>query len=211
MSGSRTHRAPFPPGPSSATDAQAGHAHARARLRAMRASSSQFAVWAILEAIEHLVQTGFVPERGLFLAFGHDEEIGGQEGTGVGVWPPSARETPRAASRTSSMGLTTGDGTDSGPRRWRGGESRGAPTGPAAHGAQYFPGVCAGRRLAHAATCGAASWLGLNVTGRREDVMCVACVGARQACQSCKESWCRASYGHWPCQDSPRKGTSRCS
>lgn len=34
----------------------------------------------ILEAVEHLLRTGFSPRRTIYLAFGHDEEVGGQEG-----------------------------------------------------------------------------------------------------------------------------------
>jgi carboxypeptidase PM20D1 len=34
----------------------------------------------ILEAVERLAAEGFVPERTLFLVFGHDEEVGGDEG-----------------------------------------------------------------------------------------------------------------------------------
>jgi len=35
---------------------------------------------AVMEAVEHLVSTGFQPGRTLILAIGHDEEIGGAEG-----------------------------------------------------------------------------------------------------------------------------------
>jgi len=38
---------------------------------------------AILEAVEALVARGFQPERTVYLAFGHDEENGGQEGAGA--------------------------------------------------------------------------------------------------------------------------------
>lgn len=37
-------------------------------------------VMAIMEAVEHLVATGFQPRRTIYLAFGHDEEVGGAEG-----------------------------------------------------------------------------------------------------------------------------------
>jgi len=33
-------------------------------------------LFSILEAVEHLLKTGFTPERTIFLAFGHDEEAG---------------------------------------------------------------------------------------------------------------------------------------
>jgi carboxypeptidase PM20D1 len=34
----------------------------------------------ILEAVEHLLKDGFAPQRTIYLAFGHDEEIGGTNG-----------------------------------------------------------------------------------------------------------------------------------
>lgn len=37
-------------------------------------------VLAILEAVERLVQAGFRPRRTVYLAFGHDEEVSGQQG-----------------------------------------------------------------------------------------------------------------------------------
>jgi len=39
-------------------------------------------VVAILEAVELLLAQGFQPERTIYLAFGHDEEVGGPEGAG---------------------------------------------------------------------------------------------------------------------------------
>ena len=38
------------------------------------------AVLGTLEAVEYLIATGFVPDRTVYLAFGHDEEIGGNQG-----------------------------------------------------------------------------------------------------------------------------------
>lgn len=37
----------------------------------------------IMAAIENLAENGFTPDRTVYLAFGHDEEIGGQEGNGA--------------------------------------------------------------------------------------------------------------------------------
>ena len=36
----------------------------------------------IMEAVEYLVGNGFTPERTIYLAFGHDEEVGGLKGAG---------------------------------------------------------------------------------------------------------------------------------
>jgi carboxypeptidase PM20D1 len=38
---------------------------------------------AIAEAVEYLLETGFEPRRTVYLAFGHDEEIGGRKGAAV--------------------------------------------------------------------------------------------------------------------------------
>lgn len=37
-------------------------------------------VFGVLEAVEHLINQGFMPNRTIYLAFGHDEEIGGKQG-----------------------------------------------------------------------------------------------------------------------------------
>lgn len=37
-------------------------------------------VMSLMEAVEHLVKRGFRPQQDVYLAFGHDEEIGGAEG-----------------------------------------------------------------------------------------------------------------------------------
>lgn len=44
------------------------------------AIDDKFGVLAVLEAVEHLLQSGFVPRRTVYLAFGHDEEVGGANG-----------------------------------------------------------------------------------------------------------------------------------
>ena len=44
------------------------------------AMDDKASVMAILEAVEHLLSNGFVPKRTIYLAFGHDEEVGGHGG-----------------------------------------------------------------------------------------------------------------------------------
>src|SRR5690606_1672604 len=44
------------------------------------ALDDKVSVMAQLEAVERLAQTGFRPGRTVYLAFGHDEEVGGHEG-----------------------------------------------------------------------------------------------------------------------------------
>jgi carboxypeptidase PM20D1 len=46
------------------------------------AMDDKYRVLAIMEAVEQLVQEGYKPERTIYLAFGHDEEVGGDEGSG---------------------------------------------------------------------------------------------------------------------------------
>jgi len=43
---------------------------------------NKFGVMATLEAVEGLIAEGFAPTRTVYLAFGHDEEVGGDEGAG---------------------------------------------------------------------------------------------------------------------------------
>lgn len=42
----------------------------------------KYRVIAIMEAVENLLEQGYQPERTVYLAFGHDEEIGGYSGAG---------------------------------------------------------------------------------------------------------------------------------
>jgi carboxypeptidase PM20D1 len=45
------------------------------------ALDDKVSVLGILEALEKLIDAGFVPRRTIYIAFGHDEEIGGQHGS----------------------------------------------------------------------------------------------------------------------------------
>ncbi len=44
------------------------------------ALDDKIAAVSLLEAAEHLLATGFKPRRTIYLAFGHDEEVGGRQG-----------------------------------------------------------------------------------------------------------------------------------
>ena len=44
------------------------------------AMDDKASVMAILEAVEYLLGNGFAPKRTVYLAFGHDEEVGGRDG-----------------------------------------------------------------------------------------------------------------------------------
>ncbi len=54
-------------------------------------------VIAILEAVEALLGEGFTPERSVYLAFGHDEEVGGRDGARRIAESLEARGMTRAA------------------------------------------------------------------------------------------------------------------
>ncbi|MCC9167392.1 M20/M25/M40 family metallo-hydrolase [Pontibacter harenae] len=43
----------------------------------------KYRVITIMEAVEQLLHNGYEPERTVYLAFGHDEEVGGEEGAGM--------------------------------------------------------------------------------------------------------------------------------
>ena len=47
------------------------------------ALDDKMSVLAIAEAVERLLADGFAPRRTVYLAFGHDEEVGGAEGAGA--------------------------------------------------------------------------------------------------------------------------------
>ncbi len=44
------------------------------------AMDDKASILGILEAVEYLLRSGFTPKRTIYLAFGHDEEIGGRDG-----------------------------------------------------------------------------------------------------------------------------------
>jgi len=56
---------------------------AYARLWGRGALDDKGPLIAAIEAVEHLITTGFVPDRTVYLAFGHDEEIQGRHGARI--------------------------------------------------------------------------------------------------------------------------------
>ncbi len=44
------------------------------------ANDDKFHLMALLETVEKLLETNFVPSQSIYFAFGHDEEVGGREG-----------------------------------------------------------------------------------------------------------------------------------
>ncbi len=55
----------------------------RGRIYGRGAMDDKVGVLSLLEASERLLAAGFEPRRGLVMAFGHDEEIGGEQGAGA--------------------------------------------------------------------------------------------------------------------------------
>jgi carboxypeptidase PM20D1 len=70
---------------------------------------------AILEAIEQLVASGFTPRRTIYLAFGHDEEIGGQRGAGAITELLRTRGVQLWMSLDEGLAVVTGAGGMTGP------------------------------------------------------------------------------------------------
>lgn len=64
----------------------------------------------ILEAVESLLAEGFVPERTLYLAFGHDEEQGGEAGARVMAETLAARGVRLAAALDEGGAVAAGFG-----------------------------------------------------------------------------------------------------
>lgn len=56
------------------------------------ALDDKLTVLALLEAMEFLLADGFAPERTIYFAFGHDEEVGGEEGAAAIVKHLSAQD-----------------------------------------------------------------------------------------------------------------------
>jgi carboxypeptidase PM20D1 len=78
------------------------------------ALDDKIAVIAVLEAVEHLLGSGWKPRRTIHLAFGHDEEVGGREGA-ARIAATLASRGPRAALvLDEGMAVTQGiiDGID---------------------------------------------------------------------------------------------------
>lgn len=65
-------------------------------------------VLAMLEAVESLVAEGFTPARTVYLAFGHDEEVGGDEGAGAITRLLEARGVQVAFSLDEGMAILDG-------------------------------------------------------------------------------------------------------
>ncbi|HWO25382.1 MAG TPA: M20 family peptidase [Kofleriaceae bacterium] len=78
------------------------------------ALDDKIAVIAILEAIEHLLGAGFLPRRTIYLAFGHDEEVGGREGAARIAATLQGRGARAALVLDEGMAVTQGiiDGID---------------------------------------------------------------------------------------------------
>jgi len=72
------------------------------------ALDDKFGVLATLEAVERLAAEGFVPARTLYLAFGHDEELGGDAGAQAMTDLLESRGVRLAWSLDEGMAVVTG-------------------------------------------------------------------------------------------------------
>ena len=65
---------------------------------------------ALFEAVEQLVAAGFAPERTIYLAFGHDEEIGGANGAGAIAALLRSRDVRLWLSLDEGLAIVSGTG-----------------------------------------------------------------------------------------------------
>lgn len=65
-------------------------------------------VLGVLEAVETLAAEGFTPRRTVYLAFGHDEEVGGDEGAGAIAARLEARDVRALFSLDEGLAITDG-------------------------------------------------------------------------------------------------------
>ena len=63
---------------------------------------------AVMEAVEHLIEKGFKPNRTIYLAFGHDEEIGGFDGAAKIAELLRAREVQLEFTLDEGSGIVEG-------------------------------------------------------------------------------------------------------
>lgn len=72
------------------------------------AMDNKAGVMAILEAVEHLLKEGFQPERTVYLAYGHDEEIGGHNGAAKIATALAARQVELEYALDEGMNILNG-------------------------------------------------------------------------------------------------------
>ncbi len=88
-------------------DPFAGHID-RTHIYGRGAMDDKVTVMAVLEAVELLLEEGFAPKRSIYLAFGHDEEVGGYEGAKVIADILQARGVVAEATIDEGMVITEG-------------------------------------------------------------------------------------------------------